>query len=176
MVVQCPSCGSQYTVSAEQARHEVKCAQCGQAYSFPAGTARDAAQRAQCAWNMRQIGMAMYCYAENHLDHLPYDPRGPLHSLVLLYPDFVIGPEAFKCPSDSEPDAFPEGCSFAGQPCSYRYVAGPTLRATGQRPVLVERQENHIGSTNVLYGDGTVRPQTGPPPGPGDYSMKWESP
>ena len=118
--------------------------------------ARGQARRVSCANNLRQIGMAMAMYSETYDDRQPYDERGPLHSLSLLYPDWIDDPKVFICPSTDEDDCarFPADTSLDGLPCSYGYDRETSWRSGPLTPLVADMPGNHGGDgINVLYLD-----------------------
>jgi len=125
--------------------------------------ARGAAREAVCRNNLKQIGMAMSMYAVQYGDHLPHDPRGPLYSLALLYPDYLGDPKVFVCP-DAEESAdavFPDDCALAGHRCSYGYDNETHPRMTDpMTPIVAEKPGSHGPRFNVLYFDGRVEART----------------
>jgi len=109
-----------------------------------------------------RLASALVMYAREYDDRLPYDARGPMHSLALLYPAYVQDPEAFLTPVGREAAAterptFPPGTSLAGRPCSYVYrpLGAPGWPEPG-RIVLTELPTPGVAGRYVVYADGRV--------------------
>ena len=120
---------------------------------------REKGRRVMCMSNLNQIGRACIIYQEDYGDFFPYDARGPLYSLSLLYPRYAPDPKLFVCPSakDDKTGRFPDGTSLAGYPCSYGYDHLIHYRdATPSTAVLADMPGNHKGGYNVLYFYGRV--------------------
>jgi len=112
-----------------------------------------------CRRNLYRIGKALWAYAAQNDHYWPYDARGPLHSLALLYPAYVDDPGLFVCPAvgPKETRIFPAGCSLAGRPCSYGYDSeGHFRRMRPASPRMADRPGNHSRGFNVLHWDGHV--------------------
>ena len=108
------------------------------------------------------LATALTAYAAANGDEFPHDPAGPLHSLALLYPDYVKSAEGFAFPalseSDPKPKSFPPGCALAGKPCTYTYGhvgVGDLLRPDAA--VLEEALPTGMkGGRYAVLADGSV--------------------
>ena len=122
--------------------------------------ARETARRTVCSSNLNQLAKAMWHYADDNSEWHPYDARGPLHSLALLYPHYVDDPSMFICPTAGKVGSvpFPEGTALAGLPCSYGYDHERRFRQmTPNTPIAADMPGNHGDrGFNVLYWDGHV--------------------
>ncbi|MCK4300145.1 MAG: DUF1559 domain-containing protein, partial [Planctomycetes bacterium] len=99
--------------------------------------AREAARKAVCKSNLKQIGLALAIYANDHDDKYPLR----LEDLLVGYlPDA----EVLQCPSDSSEER------------SYLYVPGLSVAHEATLMVVVERRGNHTGGRNVLFVDSHV--------------------
>ena len=101
--------------------------------------AREEARKSRCLGNLKQIGLAMAIYANDHDDEFP-------PTLNDLMPAYLTDEGFFHCPSDR-----------SDKP-SYFYVPGLTAKDT--RPILmvvIERGGTHADGRFVLFVDGHVR-------------------
>jgi len=109
-----------------------------------------------------RLASALVMYAREYDDRLPYDARGPMHSLALLYPAYVQDPEAFLAPVETDATAterptFPPDTSLAGRPCSYVYSPpGAPGWPEPDRIVLTELPTPGAAGRYVVYADGRV--------------------
>ena len=124
------------------------------------GKPREPADRIKCASNLRQIGMALQIYANDHNRQFP-----PSFDEVLMYGD--ITSEVFVCPSSNDTHATGPTTQAAIQQwrkpgfLSYVYVPPPagidSFNITGAHVLAYEPTSHHGGDgMNVLYGDGHV--------------------
>jgi prepilin-type processing-associated H-X9-DG protein len=120
--------------------------------------ASETANRVKCASNLRQMGMAIMLYSNDHKGDLP-DRMGELVQAGYLKP------EVFICPSSGDllPDAhgmkIEELAEWIDHNSSYVYLGeGKKARDLGAEDILAcEHGDNHNhDGMNVLYGDGHV--------------------
>ncbi|HZZ43858.1 MAG TPA: H-X9-DG-CTERM domain-containing protein [Tepidisphaeraceae bacterium] len=118
--------------------------------------ARETANRVQCASHMKQIGMAIVLYCNEHKGHYPPD----LGTLVITED---IGDEAFVCPDSSTPRVDPTGLPLeqlrarVSAASDYTYVGQNYLITGGPDDlVLYEKFSNHTDGVNMLFSDGSV--------------------
>jgi prepilin-type processing-associated H-X9-DG protein len=126
-------------------------------------SARERANRVKCASNMRQIGMGMLMYANDHKGVFPQD----LGQLI----DYDLNPDVFICPSGNTQRAGPDvlrdpkkRADWVNQNSDYVFLA-PGIRnlAPAATIVLHEKLEDHNRQgMNLLYGDGHVEWQPAP--------------
>ena len=115
--------------------------------------------------NMMTIGRGIQSYRNDHGGEYPYDPRGPLESLALLYPDYVDDANAFTSAGISRywsrrrlGRRFPEGTALAGAPCHYDYIwpipenAGSSLAIATTIPECYPENPGVV----ILFEDGHV--------------------
>jgi prepilin-type processing-associated H-X9-DG protein len=125
----------------------------------PLNRAREQAHRVQCMANMRQLGQAMFIYANGNAGKFP-------DRLDKLLPFTTAA--VFNCPSTGDtpaPGQTPQAQATnltAGGHLSYVYVGAGlgTNLATVNAPttvLLYEPLTNHGDGINVLYADGTVQ-------------------
>lgn len=127
------------------------------------GRAREPANRVKCASNLKQIGQAMFLYANENAGAMVPDAPTLLATQDLL-------PEVFICPSsalDRASGSTPQqvGQSLLdGDHLSYVLVVGPEKLSNSLDEVLAFDLDNHMPKDsartigmNVLLGDGTVR-------------------
>jgi prepilin-type processing-associated H-X9-DG protein len=121
------------------------------------GRFQQAARR--CPSNLRQIGLAMQMYANDHGGQIP-----PTLDLLVEVPVDLLSPESFVCPFS--PDHAAAGRSTAelradlARPGHNSYVfTGLTGRfnsLTAGHVLAYDNPANHGGTANVLFGDGRV--------------------
>ncbi len=126
------------------------------------GEAREAARKVQSASNMRQFGMGLHMYADEH------DLRFPATLDALLDEDYGLTRELFDNPrsddgvalelaADPELEEAPSNISRTG---SYLYAGGDLhlldLRDAGQVAIAWEDPDFFYDGINVLYADGHV--------------------
>lgn len=135
--------------------------------------ARENARKASCTNNLKQIGIGLRLYANEHSDSFPTDNNGKSkESLSLLYNSYIGIREIFSCPSNSTnttgltsqtdfEDGSAQGVSFN---CSYGYdptkdlTINPGVAIASDIPASTgEIGPNHNNRLhNVLYIDGHV--------------------
>jgi len=126
--------------------------------------------RPPCKQNLNDIGRAIFTYSMEHGEYSPFDERGPLHSLALLYPRYLEDLEVFVCPQSRDHRwkrrllaEFPRDTSLAGLPCSYGYTWHVPPVAPSNFAIVADMPRNHMPEEgqiigfNVLYLDGAVR-------------------
>lgn len=117
----------------------------------PTGRSPRYANQVKCASNLRQIGQAIFLYAQDNAGHYPPD-------LQAVFSTQPIATEVATCPSTSDQKAStPAGL---GQPscCSYVYVgAGLSGQPDPECVVVIEDPADHdLKGCNVAYADGHV--------------------
>ena len=126
--------------------------------------------RAPCRETLSILGKAIYAYSLENAGCAPFDERGPLHSLGLLYPRYLDQARAFVSPTASEtaPFArFPENCELAGAPCSFGYTWRVPQNPPNDFAIVADMPANHADAKygagfHVLYADGYNKWQTTP--------------
>jgi prepilin-type processing-associated H-X9-DG protein len=116
---------------------------------------RETANRVKCASNMRDIGQALYQYANNNSGQFP----ARLEDLVLAQ---RLDTRMFVCPGSSDTPA--DGATAqaraaalaSGGHNSYVYVPNLSTSATADTVVLYERAADHSGGSEFLFADGHV--------------------
>jgi hypothetical protein len=96
------------------------------------GLVRERDKRLTCASHLRQIGLVLQIYAEDH--------DGKLPESVQSLNEYSMIPELFVCPATSS--------------SQYEYDPEATLDARGV--VMWDRLGNHKEGRNVLFGNGRV--------------------
>ncbi len=126
---------------------------------------RDSANRAGCLSNLRQIGMALETYTQDHGRMMPVMEAGrrsrneevPVMDTVLI--DYVGSGEVFRCPADPE-QWEKSGSSYLWNPL---LNGRPRTRLSffgtdepGRIPMVTDKEAWHPGAnegTNFLYAD-----------------------
>jgi len=112
---------------------------------FPAlGRARGEARKAVCKSNVKQLGLAISMYSNDHDEQCP--PK-----LEDLFDQYITARKIFICPQDSKPMAIGKGLK-----CSYRYVGQLSKRTDPQVLVAYDKRGNHPKGRNALFYDGHV--------------------
>lgn len=116
-----------------------------------------------CNNHLGQIVSALYTYRQDNQGYLPFDDRGPLHSLALLYPRYLEDPRVLTCPSvlsrwkrRHEGATFPRETSLAGVKCHFGYTWHVPANPPPGFGVAADMPQNHVKGFNVAYPDGSV--------------------
>lgn len=121
--------------------------------------AKERAMTINCINNIKQLGISMFMYADNHTNQLP-SAAAWSDSIS----NFVSSTNVFHCPADSH-----KGCSYAFN----QKLAGQNLKdinpravmffestagwnASGGPEIMVSTRHGHDGC-NVVFADGSVR-------------------
>jgi prepilin-type N-terminal cleavage/methylation domain-containing protein/prepilin-type processing-associated H-X9-DG protein len=146
------------------------------------GRAKNRAHDIKCVSNLKQVGLAVSLYADEHHGRLPsaemlpttpVDPAKPLPRICdVLAPQLASSNSAvFRCPQDTAGYFLREGSSYEwayllNDMVFDRIEVGPPfarfILPPHRAPLLFDYENFHLGSTNgrknVLYGDGHVTP------------------
>jgi prepilin-type processing-associated H-X9-DG protein len=123
--------------------------------------ATEPANRAKCSNNLRQIGLALLMYANDHGGQFP----DTLNVLLLTDSEYTLTSDIFTCPSSSDERATGQtpaevARNLTAEPghLSYVYVGAglTTVTATDDRIVAYDNPRNHTDGINVLFGDAHV--------------------
>ena len=148
--------------------------------------ARESGHQVSCASNLKQIGMAMFMYADAPSNEIfpslsvkkdPFADSNPMEALNLLYSGYISDPRVFSCPMNPIPAAALKRVYVIGPMrkvergkspltwanCSYGYDPGhsPNDAVT---TLLADKKGNGSNSDNhgpnagqcILIGGGTV--------------------
>jgi predicted Zn finger-like uncharacterized protein/prepilin-type processing-associated H-X9-DG protein len=112
-------------------------------------SAKERANRVKCASNLRQIGMAMALYSNEHRGQLP-------PNVQVMVTEMDLGLSALCCPSSTDDPASTPGQLGPGT-LSYIYIPFKSMNMPASIVVAHEPLENHDGEgMNVLFMDGHV--------------------
>ena len=122
---------------------------------------RELKRRRQCARQLREIGVAIRAYCDDHGGACP----DTLASLVRVEPD--LPPATLCCPDDHDTPAGGADrgaladAVAAGGHCSYVYVGRGLKRSTATAATVVAYEPaspttGHENGCNILWGDGHV--------------------
>ena len=104
------------------------------------GAAKETGMQANCTNNLKQIGMALMIY-EN--DHNGFPKQKGIAGLEELRKEgYLDEPKAFVCPSSKKAPAAP-GEKLSEETCSYIYFGGLTSAASPDLPIVMEKPGNH---------------------------------
>ena len=93
---------------------------------------------AQCLSNLKQIGLALHMFSQDHDERFPPD-------LESLYDKYASDPQLFQC-------------STTPSEMSYTYVSGLSSTGSASWVVAYDKRANHGGDgRNVLVIDGHVK-------------------
>lgn len=144
------------------------------------GRAKGKALDLNCVSNLRQVGLALSLYADEHEGRLPsaeerpttpVDPHNPLPRLCdALAPQLAASNSSvFRCPQDHLDYFLKEGSSYEwAYLCNgqlLHQIEAPLARFTlppDRTPLVFDYENFHAGTTNghknILYADGHVAP------------------
>ncbi len=113
---------------------------------------RESCCAATCKSNLRQIGLAIHMYADDHKEYFPPDFKA-------LCPYYIDNPKVFKCPrGHATYQDFKPGGTIRPSSTSYAYVPG--LKATAPGHVILAYDKvtsDHDGlGRNVVFTDAHV--------------------
>lgn len=122
----------------------------------------------RCSRSLAQVAKAVETYADADDGYWPFDERGPLHSLALLYPVFLDNPHVFVCDVAAESwrvrrqvPRFPPDTALAGAPCYYGFTLHVPKAPPSDFAFACCMPENHPrragSSTYVLYVNGHIK-------------------
>lgn len=110
---------------------------------------REKARRAKCKNNLRQIGLAISSYRDDHNERYPTN-------LDELYDQYLDDLEVFKCPTSPNPTP----ASASGGDYEFR-TSGLTPASRSTEPLAEDKDGNHPDGVNVLRvgGQTTFQPE-----------------
>jgi prepilin-type N-terminal cleavage/methylation domain-containing protein/prepilin-type processing-associated H-X9-DG protein len=140
--------------------------------------AKAKANDAKCISNLRQLGIALTMYTDDHGGKLPFAERRPSTPVnpTNTYPRIVdvlsnnVGGalRVFKCPNDRVGYFEREGSSYEwnyqvnGRPLEAPGEMGGQVRTAEKAQIMYDYENFHrggpSGTKNVLHGDGHVEP------------------
>lgn len=108
--------------------------------------ARTEARKAACMNNIKNIGIGMAMYQNDH--------QAWPESLEDIYPEYINSKDLFRCPATGEGGAaeFPDSYIYR-KPDSPIQTMGEDVMNT---PVVFDKKGNHSGGRVVLFPDGHV--------------------
>jgi hypothetical protein len=117
----------------------------------PQGRIRESAKRAACKNHLRQIGIALRLYADDHDGGFP-------SGLAELYPTCIDNAGIFSCASaPSSWKDFEPGGTVTEKSSSFTYLPGRFAKLPSDFVLAHDKPDNHGGAgINVLRVDGTV--------------------
>ena len=116
----------------------------------------DQAAASACINNVKQIGLALQMYAQDHKNKFPDD-------LKEIYQSYFKNPSVFWCPADTDPKPTDITNSIPNQPnscqVSYTYYPGHSANEGSVADVIIVEDNNlkqHNGRKCCLFADGHV--------------------
>ena len=111
---------------------------------FGIGRARAAPRASACQNNLKQIGLGVYMYAQDHQEKVP-------ERLEDLVPNYIVEPKTLWCPDSKKEQTGTET----------NYVYNTKIESIGDVPTKPlawddPEEDRHNGVVNVLYLDGHV--------------------
>ena len=139
--------------------------------------AREQARRGVCISNLKQIGLALHMFAQDHQENFPTDETSStagLGQLEVSGKEYISAHKTFICPSDRVADALAVAAAYF----SYAYDAGLTEQTASDSPIVCDLTDpgtstvctatvdvnTHKGDgVNILYVGGQAEwvPQSG---------------
>lgn len=116
------------------------------------GSAKETGKQANCTNNLKQIGVALMMY-EN--DHKCFPKQSGFAGLEELRKEAFDEPRAFVCPSSGKTPA-KNGEPLSEENCSYIYFGGLTSTSATHLPIVMEIPGNHDKKLAYLRLDGAV--------------------
>lgn len=137
--------------------------------------AREKARESACMSNLRQIGLALRMYSDDHDELLPmaadFPTAGPIPTTSdvslggvslrdVLHP-YTKNNQIFRCPSDKDKFWEVEGLSYSYCSGAFEFYASPMeppdISPTAFSLVYDYSPDWHSKGPNVLYADGHVK-------------------
>ena len=106
--------------------------------------ARGQARQAVCKSNLKQIGLGMAMWSNDHNESYP-------EKLEDLHDEYITAKKIFQCPEDRSPMTIGKGIQ-----CSYLYAGKLPVTTDPQVAIAWDKRGNHPRGRNVLYYDGHV--------------------
>ncbi len=142
------------------------------------GRAKEAGRSTACLSNLRQIGLALQLYVDDHNNRLPYirdrlvetnstASNVPLDSIDIVLSNYLGNVRVLRCPSDRQRLFETTGSSYSwnnllnGQPANALSVLGLRFDPH-QIPVVFDKEAFHKArgpkrGVNYLYADGHIK-------------------
>ncbi|MBK9140058.1 MAG: DUF1559 domain-containing protein [Verrucomicrobia bacterium] len=142
------------------------------------GRAKEAGRSTACLSNLRQIGLALQLYVDDHNNRLPYirdrlvetnsaATNVPLDSIDIVLSNYLGNVRVLRCPSDRQRLFETTGSSYSwnnllnGQPANDLSVLGLRFDPH-QIPVVFDKEAFHKArgpkrGVNYLYADGHIK-------------------
>jgi prepilin-type N-terminal cleavage/methylation domain-containing protein len=142
--------------------------------------AREMANRASCLANLKDMGVAMYIYADDNKGYFPFDATNwndPRDNLVKLYPDYEPDLSIFICPSTPSATKATSDIDFTASPasgepahlsyvlqCDQNGVTNKHMNVTGGKAValMIDSVYDAVTSAQDINGHADIYTESDP--------------